>query len=109
MDVLRGPRHLARIALKRPHHTLALAASPDGALVAVSDASCVRLYRVRLCTAYGGSVRNPHHKLALAALSSNALVATRSPCPMHRSFDQVRLFGYAGSCTVRSRSPSHAY
>ena len=50
MDVLRGPRHLARITLKGPHHVLAVAASPDGALVAVSDASCVRLYRVRLHT-----------------------------------------------------------
>ncbi|KAK9825655.1 hypothetical protein WJX81_005809 [Elliptochloris bilobata] len=46
VDVLRGPRHLARIGLKGPHHVLAAAASPDGALVAASDAACVRLYQV---------------------------------------------------------------
>lgn len=53
VDVLRRPRHLARIALRGPHHVLAAAASPDGALVAVSDASCVRLFRVRLRTVFG--------------------------------------------------------
>lgn len=45
--MLTGPRHLARIALKGPHHVLAAAASPDGSLVAVSDAASVRLYQVR--------------------------------------------------------------
>lgn len=68
MDVLSGPRHLARITLRGPHHVLAAAASPDGALVAVSDASCVRLFRVRPCTAYGGFVGSLHCKLASVAL-----------------------------------------
>jgi hypothetical protein len=47
VDVRDGPRHLARIALKGPHHVLAVAASPDGALLAVSDAASVRLYQAR--------------------------------------------------------------
>jgi hypothetical protein len=42
-----GPRHLARIELKGPHHVLAVATSPDGALLAVSDAASVRLYQAR--------------------------------------------------------------
>lgn len=77
--MLAGPRHLARIALKGPQHVLAAAASPDGSLVAVSDAASVRLYQARI-TAVGARICARHGKLIshiIATLSDAPKVALR--------------------------------
>ena len=95
VDVLRGPRHLARIAIRGPHHVLAAAASPDGALVAVSDASCVRLFRVRPCTAsnHASCVRLFRVRPCTAFNDASCVRLFRvRPCTASNDASCVRLF-----------------